>query len=451
VDKSNRWPLLQRKAPRKVLPARLRQSIQNQQERSEILISVIQLSVVAVFAVLYAISPKTFSQDVDFVPVPWVLSLYLLFSLFRLWLAIRRRLPDWMLYLSSVVDIMLLLGLIWSFHLQYEQPPSFYLKSPTVLYLFIFIAIRALHFDPRFVISTGVSAALGWVLMVLYVVFNNPEDSMITRDYVEYLTSNSILIGAEFDKILTILIVTGVLALALHRARKLLVEAVIEGSAARDLSRFVPEQVAQKVIHSEEGAITGKGEVSDCTILFTDIEGFTAISETLSPEQLIKALNQYFTLIAEPIGRFGGVISQFQGDAVLATFNVPSADADHAANAVRAALAIQTVLQGVEFAGGIAFNTRVGINTGSVVGGLVGSGDRVGYTVHGDNVNLTARLEQLNKDYGTRIILSQSTREAIAQSAFDSEFDFRELGDVAVRGLNRPVRIFTVAEPDQVR
>ena len=265
------------------------------------------------------------------------------------------------------------------------------------------------------------------------------------------MTSNSILIGAEFDKILTILIVTGVLALALHRARKLLVEAVIEGSAARDLSRFVPEQVAQKVIHSEEGAITGKGEVSDCTILFTDIEGFTAISETLSPEQLIKALNQYFTLIAEPIGRFGGVISQFQGDAVLATFNVPSADADHAANAVRAALAIQTVLQGVEFAGGIAFNTRVGINTGSVVGGLVGSGDRVGYTVHGDNVNLTARLEQLNKDYGTRIILSQSTREAIAQSAFDSEFDFRELGDVAVRGLNRPVRIFTVAEPDQVR
>jgi adenylate cyclase len=448
-EKSLSWPLLQPNPPPKVLPARLRQSIQDQQERSEILISVIQLSVVAVFALLYAISPKTFAEDVDFVPVPWVLSLYLLFSLFRLWLAIRRSLPDWMLYLSSVVDIMLLLGLIWSFHLQYEQPPSFYLKSPTLLYIFIFIGIRALHFDPRFVISTGLSAALGWVLMVLYVVFQNPEDSMITRDYVEYLTSNSILIGAEFDKILTILIVTGVLALALQRARKLLVEAVIEGSAARDLSRFVPEQVAQKVIHSEEGAITGKGEVSDCTILFTDIEGFTAISETLSPEQLIEALNQYFSLIAEPISRFGGVISQFQGDAVLATFNVPSPDADHAANAVRAALAIQSVLQGVEFAGGMAFNTRVGINTGSVVGGLVGSGNRVGYTVHGNNVNLAARLEQLNKDYGTRIMLSQSTREAIAQSAFDSEFDFHELGEVAVRGLNRPVRIYTVAErPD---
>jgi adenylate cyclase len=418
----------------------LRQSIQDQQERSEILISVIQLIIVAIFGLLYAIAPKTFSQDVDFAPVPWVLSLYLGFSLIRFSLAVNRKLPDWMLYLSSVVDIMLLLGLIWSFHLQYEQPPSFYLKSPTLLYLFIFISIRALHFDPRFVISTGVSAAVGWVMMVFYVVFSDPANNMITRDYVEYMTSNSILIGAEFDKIVSILMVTGVLALALHRARNLLFESVIEGTAARDLSRFVPQEVVQKVTQSEEGAITGKGEVANCTILFTDIEGFTTISETLSPEQLIDALNRYFSLISEPISRYGGVISQFQGDAVLATFNLPKPDVEHAANAVRAALAIQSVLKGIEFGEGISFNTRVGINTGPVVGGLVGSGDRVAYTVHGDNVNLTARLEQLNKDFGTRIIVAQSTYDEVTAGSFD----FRDLGDVSVRGLNRPVRIYTV-------
>ena len=284
-----------------ILPERLRNSIQDQQERSEILISVIQLVIVFIFGLLYAIAPKTFSQDADFAPVPWVLGIYLAFSLLRLYLALKRKLPDWMLYLSSVVDIVLLLGLIWSFHLQYEQPPSFYLKAPTLLYLFIFIAIRALHFDPRFVISTGVSAAVGWVLMVIYVVTIDPSDNMITRDYIVYMTSNSILIGAEFDKIVSILMVTGVLALALHRARNLLIESVIEGSAARDLSRFVPQEIAQKVTQSEEGAITGKGEVSECTILFTDIEGFTAISETLAPEKLIEALNHYFSLIAGPI------------------------------------------------------------------------------------------------------------------------------------------------------
>ena len=423
-----------------ILPERLRISIQDQQERSEILISVIQLVIVFVFGLLYAIAPKTFSQDADFAPVPWVLGIYLVFSLLRLYLALKRKLPDWMLYLSSVVDIVLLLGLIWSFHLQYEQPPSFYLKAPTLLYLFIFIAIRALHFDPRFVISTGVSAAVGWVLMVIYVVTIDPSDSMITRDYVEYMTSNSILIGAEFDKIVSILMVTGVLALALHRARNLLIESVIEGSAARDLSRFVPQEIAQKVIQSEEGAITGKGEVSECTILFTDIEGFTAISETLPPEKLIEALNHYFSLIAGPITEQGGVISQFQGDAVLATFNVPKPDSEHARNAVRAALDIQSVLDGVEFGEGMHFHTRVGINTGPVVGGLVGTGDQVGYTVHGDNVNLTARLEQLNKDYGTRIIVAESTLAMIP----DGSFAFRELGEVSLRGLNRPVRVYTV-------
>jgi adenylate cyclase len=423
-----------------VLPDRLKKAIQDQQERSEILISVIQLLVVTIFGLLYTISPKTFSDDVAFMPVPWVLSAYMLFSLLRFALALRRQLPDWMLYLSAIADITLLMGLIWSFHVQYEQPASFYLKAPTLLYVFIFIAIRALHFDPRFVIATGISAATGWMLMILYVVFSDPVDMMITRDYVEYMTSNSILIGAEFDKIITILIVTGVLALALRRARKLMMESIIEGSAARDLSRFVPEEVAKQVTRSEEGATTGKGEVKETTILFTDIEGFTTISETLTPEQLIEALNQYFTLIAKPIGECGGVISQFQGDAVLATFNAPKADANHASNAVKAALKIQKVLEGKLFGDGVPFNTRIGINSGRVVGGLVGSGDRVGYTVHGDNVNLTARLEQLNKDYGTRIIVSEQTRVLIDPA----EYEFRALGEVSVRGRQKPVRIYTI-------
>ncbi len=210
-NSKSRRSLLGRDFQDQILPERLRKSIRDQQESSEILISVIQLAIVFTFGLLYAIAPKTFTQDVDFAPVPWVLALYLVFSLIRLGLAINRKLPDWMLYLSSVVDIALLMGLIWSFHLQYEQPPSFYLKAPTLLYLFIFIAIRALHFDPRFVISTGVSAAIGWVFMVAYVLVIDPSNNMITRDYVEYMTSNSVLIGAEFDKIVSILMVTGVL------------------------------------------------------------------------------------------------------------------------------------------------------------------------------------------------------------------------------------------------
>lgn len=438
------WSLFGTPDEKFVLPERLKETIRDQQERSEILISSIQIIIVIILGLLYLVSPKTFSEDVAFTPVPWALSAYMAFSLLRFWLALKRKLPDWMLYLSAVIDIALLMGLIWSFHLQYQQPASFYLKAPTLLYVFIFIGIRALRFDPRFVLATGASAVVGWSLMVLYVISYDPADRMITRNYVEYMTSNSILIGAEFDKIVSILMVTGVLALALTRARNLLIESVIEGSHARDLSRFVPDEVAKKVKRSEEGATTGKGEVNETTILFTDIEGFTSISESLSPEELIDALNEYFTEIAKPIEKYGGVITQFQGDAVLATFNAPKPDPNHATNAIKAGISIQRTLQNRTFGKNVPFNTRVGINSGMVVGGLVGSGDRVGYTVHGDNVNLAARLEALNKEYGTRIIVSENTLALLK----DCEYPFKALGEVAVRGLVKPVKIYTLETED---
>ena len=99
------------------------------------------------------------------------------------------------------------------------------------------------------------------------------------------------------------------------------------------------------------------------------------------------------------------------------------------------------MLEGKLFGVGISFNTRVGINSGNVVSGLVGSGDRVGFTVHGDDVNLSARLEQLNKDYGTRIIVSEKTVSLISES---DQYAFRELGKVRVRGRHQDIGIYTL-------
>ena len=116
--------------PDRHLPARVHAAIQKQQDSSEIVISVIQLMVVTAFVTLYSISPKIFPPEVEFKPVPWVLGAYLVFTLVRLAIALRGRLPGWFVSLSIVADMSLLLLTIWSFHLQYMQPASFYLKAP---------------------------------------------------------------------------------------------------------------------------------------------------------------------------------------------------------------------------------------------------------------------------------------------------------------------------------
>lgn len=420
------------------LPDRVKTAIARQQARSEVIIGWIQLGVVVIFWVLYTLAPKTFSKDAAFEPVPWVLSCYLAFTVLRLTLAHRRNLPDWFLYISVVIDMALLMGLIWSFHLQYNQPPSFYLKVPTLLYVFIFIALRALRFEARFVVVAGITAALGWLFMVGYVISNDAME--ITRNYVEYITSNSVLLGAEFDKIITILMVTLILGIALYRARNLLIESVVEGTTARGLSRFVPSEVVKQVQTSVDELSAGQGELKETTILFTDLEGFTSLSEKLTPTDLINTLNEYFSAVVEPIEHYGGAVTQFQGDAILASFNQPRADEDHAANAVRAALKIQEILAQRTFGDGLNLRSRVGINSGVVVGGLVGTKDRLGYTVHGDDVNLAARLEQLNKEYGTSILVSQSTRDL----AGGEGFGFRKIGQVQVRGRHSETTLYTV-------
>ena len=426
------------------LPGRVRDAIRRQQESSEIVVGWIQLSIVVTFSVLYALSPKPYTDEPVFAPEPSVLGAYLAFTVLRVALAHRRALPDWLLYVSVVVDMVLLLALIWSIHVKYGQPASFYLKVPTLLYVFIFIALRALRFEARYVLVAGAVAATGWLAMVFYAARGVADDSMVTRDYVEYMTSNSILLGAEFDKVISVLIVTGILAIAITRARALLVRSVVERTAAADLSRFVPSEVVAEIKASEAEVEAGAGEVRETTIFFSDLQGFTTLSEGMSPVELISTLNEYFAAVTEPIVRHGGAINQYQGDGILATFNLPGALDDHAACAVRAAIEIQRVLASRTFGAGLRLTSRVGINTGVVVGGLVGAEDRLGYTVHGDDVNLAARLEALNKEHGTRIIVSERTREL----AGPERFAFEALGTVTVRGRSRPVTVYSIDATD---
>ena len=420
------------------LPDRVRESIAAQQIESEKLISWVQFLLVIIFSTLYSLAPST-APEAGFQPVPWALSGYFAFTIIRLIGSHRGRLPDWFLVVSVVMDMGLLMALIWSFHIQYVQPASFYLKAPTMIYVFIFIALRALRFEPRFILIAGAVAVTGWLFLVLYVVFSVPEDPMITRNYVTYLTSNAILIGAEVDKILSIILVTFVLAVAILRAQRTLNRAVHDSMAAADLSRFVSREVADHITSADRAIQPGDGESKIATVMFTDIEGFSTISEKLSPRELVGMLNEYFSALSDIIREHGGAISQFIGDMLVITYNAASPNENHAENAIRTALGIQAITNSRTFGKGATLKTRCGINTGDIVVGAVGTADRLVFTVHGDNFNIAARLEPLNKDYGTYILAGETTVRACSDAC-----EFEPVGEVTVRGRTTPTKIFTI-------
>jgi class 3 adenylate cyclase len=215
--------------------------------------------------------------------------------------------------------------------------------------------------------------------------------------------------------------------------------AMVEGLKERNLVRgllgkYVPEDVAKNLI-KDRGVIEPIS--AEATIMFTDIAGFTTLSESITPEAMVDMLNEYFTVMAGILEDHGGVIAQFQGDGLLAMFNVPVADPDHAAEAVRSALEIQRAVGARPFAGH-ALTCRIGLATGEVVAGSVGASDRLTFTVYGDTVNLASRLEQMNKEHGTQVMVHERTAELAGA------FPFRSIGMVTVRGRVEPVTVFTV-------
>ena len=396
------------------LPDRVREAIARQQEQSEILIGWVQLVIVVLVTTVYESTtmPGGVVQE-DYSFEFEVLAIYGAFCLVRLGLAYARLLRPWMLYLSVVADIFLLMGLIYSFHYKYAQPAVFYLKVPTLLYVFLFIALRALRFEARFVLFTGLVAIAGWIGLIVYAIGGRGGPANPTDDFVEYMTSNALLIHAEVDKIIAILLTTLVLALAISRARHLLVQAVSEGAAAHDLSRFFDPGVAARIRGAEMSIRAGEGELRDVAILTVDLRGFTRLSTELAPAEVMKVLQDYQRRTCPLIAAAGGSIDKFLGDGILASFGAVTPSPTAAADALRAAEAVieaATAWAAERRAAGLPpLDIGLAASSGRVVFGAVGDGERLEFTVIGDAVNFAAKLEKHNKVERTRAITDGAT------------------------------------------
>lgn len=400
-------------------PKRIQADLAELQHKSEMLVALVQLGVLAFLALLYFASPAGHAPDAPVRSAPLGLGLFAILILVRLWFAHTRQLTPIFLGFSVIAEMSLLMFTIWTYHLQFEAMPTVNLKNTHIAYVFVLIALRGLRFEPIWVILSGLTAALGWALIVGYTLHVS-EPEIITWDYVSYVSTRSLHPGGEFDKILAILLVTGITAYTLKRARDTLFTAVSQSQATKDLSKFFDVDVAKKITGSEEGLVAGYGEIRKAAIIFTDMRGFTKASAHLTATELIGLLGEYQKLLIPIIRKHGGNIDKFMGDGILASFGAVSPSDTYAADVLRAVDDIQIASDAWtkerQSKGLVPVGIGAGIAVGDVVFGVIGHEDRLEYTVISETVNLAAKLEKHNKTENAKALTTKAALDlAIAQ------------------------------------
>jgi adenylate cyclase len=220
---------------------------------------------------------------------------------------------------------------------------------------------------------------------------------------------------------------------------------MVDGLKERDNLRttFGKYMTASVMEHLLSGKVALGGESLNVTILFTDIRSFTSLSEKMDPQQLVGLLNEYFSEMVSIVMQEDGVVDKYIGDAIMAVFGAPVPKPGDAVNAVRAAVRMRQSLQNLnrrlEERGVPPLRTGIGIHTGEVVAGNIGSEKRMEYTVIGDAVNLASRLESNTKEVGVNVLISEDTYELTKHMILA-----RPVREITVKGRKKPVMTYEV-------
>jgi len=211
------------------------------------------------------------------------------------------------------------------------------------------------------------------------------------------------------------------------------------------MARYMTKEVADKLIDDKNASASLGGSLQVATVLFSDIRSFTTFSERNGPTETVAMLNEYFTMMVDLIMDNGGILDKFIGDAIMAVYGAPFSTHEDADNSLKTAIQMQFALNVFnmkrKMAGKDPIEIGIGLNTDEVIAGNIGSRKRMDYTVIGDGVNLAARLEGATKAYGTRLLVSEFTVEALTQ-----EYQLREVDRITVKGKTKPVAIFEVLD-----
>ncbi|MBY5392870.1 adenylate/guanylate cyclase domain-containing protein [Rhizobium leguminosarum] len=328
-------------------------------------------------------------------------------------------------------------------------PQNLVFLTSRVQYYYVVIAASILTLSPWLVVWTGASCVLGLTFSTAWIVHSMREMLSFSdlapspsREVFYNVVLNPNFIGLEsrIEEGLIMTTLTGIAAVAVHRARSVASARLEAEERRRQIQRLFGKYVPSSVI----GDLASDGQLApqirDATLLFADVEGFTALSENLDPSAVISLLNGLFSSVSTVVSSHGGLVVNYFGDAVIAAFNLPLACDDHELRAVRAAQEILQVLADTKF-DGHRIKLRIGIASGPVAAGTVGSEDKLSFTLYGDTVNLSQRLEALNKKLGTNCLLCGRTFERLGGHIVG----LRSFGEMAVRNRDKPVAIYALA------
>jgi adenylate cyclase len=324
-----------------------------------------------------------------------------------------------------------------------------FFKFITISLDYLFIVVMFL-FDPSIAQSGRENIWLALIAPTYLFYLNLMRFSVSAARYAAVLSAAlctwlvTLLYGSfDLHQVLTLVIPLSMLLLIglyINSSGRRMME---EANTKQMLERYLAPQLVQD-LHKSRRSLEPGGRRQKVTMLFADIRGFSRIAESLSPERVVELLNDYLSTMTEVIFRNEGTIDKFIGDAIMTTFGTPDPRPDDAWRAVRTALEMRAALA--------EFNARhslsapleigIGLHTGDVIAGNIGSSRRLDYTVIGDNVNLCARIEGLTKYYGCVILASAPVMEAATMA--DAGIIVREIDTVVVKGRTQPVVIFEV-------
>jgi len=301
---------------------------------------------------------------------------------------------------------------------------------PAQLY-FLFIILSTLRLD--FVLSafTGAVAAAEFLALAYVVLLRHGQGADLDLGLAYYLTRSAVLLAAGF--------LAGAVGLTIRRY----FERATAAASARDrvtnlFGQHVSPQVVERLLALDAAEL---GEMRQVCVMFVDIRGFTAAARGRRPAEVVARLDDVFAILVEIVDRHHGIVNKFLGDGLLAIFGAPLEDQRAAANAVAAAREMLRALAADNVGSPWPIRIGIGIHLGETVAGTVGSPRRKEYTVIGDTVNLAARLESLNKEMGSELLVSDAVRAA----AGDALGEAHSLGPVTVRGYADPVTVWRLA------